>query len=280
MTGLENAVHLSRPGAGRGSDTQPYHSVPRACGLVIAPAARDPGPPAGARAGMGLCALLWAFTASASPVGTEFGVFLGGAVVQGGQVENESKLGFVPFDDAADPLPVDLDPAQVSGAFRPGTGLVITERAGAGPGGMDTIEIWIAGQAPGDPAPTPGAPLFANPVYPGESVSFSIEDLLWGDATPAARVQVVDLSLGSVPGGAQSLSPLLIDIVGRGTEDDPLFVDLELAASEFEGATDLHLTLGVTPVPVPAALPLFAAGLAVFGVLCGPRRRHRSDLDS
>jgi len=94
----------------------------------------------------------------------------------------------------------------------------------------------------------------------------------------------VDLSLGSVPGGAQSLSPLLIDIVGRGTEDDPLFVDLELAASEFEGAagraTDLHLTLGVTPVPVPAALPLFAAGLAVFGVLCRPRRRHHSDLDS
>jgi len=131
----------------------------------------------------------------------------------------------------------------------------VEEDAVTNPDGSETISIWI------ESAGNNCLELFCNPLDPSQLVFFGIEALYWVEV-PAAVISDIELLVTFFPGDPGTpIIPLFEDIFGSGSFDDPLFLSFELDPSDLVGATDLHLNLTVSHVPVPAAALLFGSGL-------------------
>ena len=213
--------------------------------------------------------LFGAAGAQASPLGTDYFPILDLADL-GGVLESHFAPGPIIFDGAPTPIP-EMFPGL-------GSGVVLTEMVTPGPG-FDVIEFWWENMVPGDP-------LFDTPLAPDQAIFTIFDGLYWGPGSPGAIVTVVDVVLTFTAGGAPPLHLTELDyfpgVFGFGTEIDAIIVDIDipdiaslLAGLEIsDDITDLHVTLHATHVPLPAGLPLLAAGLFAVFRFSGRRRAH------
>jgi hypothetical protein len=209
--------------------------------------------------------------AMASPAGTIYTAVLDIPVLvqPGDWQEDEGHFNDeVPFDGVPDILPNDVGP---------GKDLWITEdysRDDAG--GTESISISIFGGLEGVPGqPGEHTPLVLNDIDWSWPAFLEISGLYWADAE--AGFNVLDFGIDRSFDGGSLFEPIDTDevfyeIVGSGTEDDPLdlFVDFDsgLLILPVEPtaltATDLKVALKVQSVPIPGSLLLLLSGLAGF----------------
>ncbi len=203
-------------------------------------------------------------TAVADPFGIEYRVLLDGFVTDSVEVELEGHNGNVPFDGLPDMVPNDFNPADLSPTFSDGNDLIVTEDVMG-----DEVWIWIEGQQPGEPFPTPGAPLFANPLVPvSEVVGFDIFELHWQSDMPAVISNIsLELTFGEV---SVPITPLAFFPDGDGTSGNAIALQFQLDPLDFSDpllgdATDLHLHFTVVHIPEPSTLALLVLGaLLIF----------------
>jgi len=213
-------------------------------------------------------------TALADPTGTEYSVTLDGLLLDGAE-STEGHFGSVIFDGVAELVPNDIVPPFPN---FPGNDLIVTEDVIFNLDGSDTITIWVEGQDPGAPFPTPGAPLFANPLDPVAPVFFEVDGLNWG-TTEAMFLSDISISLSFTGEIEIPIIPLDIGFTGAGTDIDPLLAVFTLDSPDFSDsmfgdATDLHLSFTVEHVvPEPASVTLLGVGvLALFAIVYRRRR--------
>ena len=204
-------------------------------------------------------ALSYSVSAIADPTGIVYDVLLDAEVITTDPDGNpildiEGHFGSVPFDGLPDSVPNDLIPPVPP--FVPGNNLIVTEFVTPLPNNMELIDIIVEGQDPTQPFPTPGAPLFTNPIDPAGFVAFEVLGFYWDDMpNRKAKVNFFDLSLSFSVGPDVPIEPLLADIVGSGTIDDPLDLLFELDLTDFDiPPTDLKLTFKITHVPEPSTV--------------------------
>ena len=223
-------------------------------------------------------------SSSADPTGIEYEVLLDAEVaspLDPTLIAVEGHLGPVTFDGLPDPVPNDIDPSLdfPGDGFLPGNELIVTEDITFNPDESETISIWIDAQDPAAPFPTPGAPLFANPVAPAgdDSPGFVVAEvggLIWAEG-PASVITDLSVSV-SFPDELIEVDPLFVEILGSGTFEDPfsLFIDIDPAdmyspSGDFETgtpATDLHITFTVVHIPEPTAAALALLAMAALAV--------------
>ena len=245
--------------------------------------------------------------ASASPFGVYYDVLLDGTVFtlvddgMGGLeplFDVEGHLDTVLFDDEPGFVLNDLVPDP--NFFLPGNDLIVTEMVTMDPNGTEIITIWVEGQDPNSPFPTPGAPLFVNELDPNSIVAFDVTGLEWPDFPGIVTGFDLIVTFGplEVP-----IDPLFVDIFdgtdgGDGGDDGedegefpvveeigegsgfPIELFFGLDPADFvlptgEHATDLHLEISVIHIPEPSSMMLMAiAGMALVGRRSVLRKRR------
>ena len=231
--------------------------------------------------------------ASADPFGDDYDVLLDGFLTtyiddgMGGlepYFDTEGHLSTVLFD--GDPGFLENDLVPDPNYFAPGNDLIVTETAVMEPDGSETISIWIEGQDPAAPFPTPGAPLFNNDLDPNEAVLFEVTGLGWPGMPGIVTGYHLVLTFGPLEVPIEPLFADIFDGAGGGGPDidDPieyfgseLYFGLDPAdfvLPDGTHATDLHLEISVTHIPEPGSMALLAVGgVMLFGSRRVRRRR-------
>ena len=227
--------------------------------------------------------------AGADPTGTTYNVFLDAAVIAPGSLSVtglEGHSATATFGGAPELIPADILPDPIPPFVAPND-LILTEAVASNPDGTETLSFLFEGQVPGAPFPTPGAPLFANPLDtllpPG--VILGILDLGWGD-TPGVAAEVVGIDAAvAFDGGATSMSvtPTFADVIDDGSgllsiTLDFATGDLELPTPGIPGSTPLPATglvIDVTIAKIPEPTSLTPVAVAWFGAFAYRRRPRR-----
>lgn len=211
----------------------------------------------------------------ATPVAVEYDVILDGFVTDGAAFDAEGHVGTVTFDTLPELVPNDLNPGPPP-PFLDGHDLIVTEGIVYNSDGSETITIWVEGQSPLGPFPTPGASLFANPLDSFESVFFDVFGLHWGELE--AAISDIEVLLAFSGGEVLATNPLFAEVTGLGTELDPLGLSFDLDPVDFEAygpATGLHLSFDARHVeaPEPALVLLLGLGFALLMTASWARAR-------
>lgn len=212
--------------------------------------------------------------AAANPTGIDYQIDLDGYLLPNLDLEGHS--GEVTFDGIPELVPLDAIPPGLSG-----NDLIVTETVTPILPSKENITIWLEGQVPGETFPTPGAPLFENASDLDTYVFFNVHGLYWANLPGAsAQISNIELSL-TFPGDQEiSIEPFFTDMVGSGSEADPLSLLFMLDAADFDNsnfgsATDLHLSFDIEHTPEPSTLLLL--GTTLLAMASFPRKAKHSD---